>query len=197
MNDKKTMWVSIVIAFLCLYGAATLQTPAPANGPQPTGPSDILRIIGSIAFLIAILSGRHVVRAYRERERPPREQKNEKDALARGVALAKWLLPAAVFTFIALILIDSPKIQLLGTGEQVDAIKHFLVVCNLALVPLAFLLVLAPVASSLNRSVLFWGIGLIMPIVNLIVAGVLFSLARRELRERAVTANDGPDMRTL
>lgn len=195
MDDKKTMWIAIVAAVLCMFAARMLDVPAPDGSDSPA--RQFFGIAGGIALLIALFSGRHVLAAWRARDRTGKELRQESDALMRGVAVGPWVMAGAALVLVLVVLVDVPALPLLGTGEHVDAFRRLLMMTLVFIAPLAFLLAFAPVASALNRSVLTWGIGLILTPINFFVAGRLLSLARQELRGRKLAANAPPDLRSL
>jgi hypothetical protein len=195
MNDKKSMWIALVVAVLCMVAAKLVDVPT-RDGDDSVA-KQTFGIVGGLALFVAIFSGRHVVAAWRARDRTMAERKQEANALTRGVAIGPWLLGAAALMLVMLILIDAPALQLLGTGEVVKALAEKLMITILFFVPLAFLVVFAPLVSALDRSVLLWGIGLIATPINFFIAGRLISLARQELRDRQLAASASPDLRQL
>ena len=64
MSDKATMWTGIGVGVACMAGGGILQHYLAGGTEHPF--IKVLLYAGTIAILIAIFSGRHVVRAANE-----------------------------------------------------------------------------------------------------------------------------------
>ena len=185
-NPKNALRIALSVLVACVIAIVILgRGSATENLFGPGGAPQILAAISGFCLLVILKAGSELIEEHRNRDKTQQQVSDELRALKARVMRARWFVVLAAVSIAALFVTSVPALVRITGDLFALETDQKIVFFNLFFVPLLGLIVLMPLVSSLNRSVLKWGVGLVLlPLGSLVLGGALLYLGARELRER-------------
>jgi hypothetical protein len=186
-NSRNVLRIALTVLAGCVVAIVILgRGSRTENVFGPGGAPEFLAVIAGLCLLVTLKAASEVIEEHRNRDKSEKEVAGELKTLKAQVARAQWFVVLASLSVATLFLTSVPAIIRITGDLFALETDQKIVLFNLFFLPLLGLIILTPLVSSLHRSVLKWGLGLvIVPLGTLILGGTLVYLGRRELRERA------------
>jgi hypothetical protein len=186
-NPKNTLRIALAVLAACVVAIVILGRGSETDNLfGPGGAPEFLAVVSGLCVLVILKAASEVIEEHRNRDKTGEEVADELKALKARVARARWFVILAALSIATLFFTSVPAIiRITGDLFPLETDQK-IVFFNLFFLPLLGLIILMPLVSSLNRSVLKWGIGLVLvPLGSLILGGTLLYIGRRAVRERS------------
>jgi hypothetical protein len=189
-NPKNVLRIALGVMASCVAAIVILGRGSETDNLfGPGGAPEFLAVVSGLCLLVILKAGSEIIEEHRNRDKTGEEVADELKTLRGRVARAQWFVVLAAVSIATLFFTSVPAIiRITGDLFPLETDQK-IVFFNLFFLPLLGLIVLMPLVSSLNRSVLKWGLGVVLvPLGSLILSSALLYLGRRELKERVVVS---------
>ncbi|GFE79089.1 hypothetical protein GCM10011487_10890 [Steroidobacter agaridevorans] len=180
-EDKKDLIKAVAVLACCLVALTFIGERTPTGVKISGVLGNVVAMIAAGAAFVAFKAGASMFKDYKNRSKSAEESAAEEHALRARIIRARWFVGAAAI-FVAFFLVSSVPalVKLSGLSFDMETSGRILFAAIFFL-PLSGLIVMMPLVSSLNRSVLGWGLAFVLvPFGSLIVGGILLHLAHEE-----------------